>query len=325
MLKKLRRFAAPLFAVMLVFSQTAYPAGRDARTISILRIDGANIAMTKGTSKEYAPKEKFKLSDGYTLTTGKNTFCYLQLDESTVVKLDQNTKISISKKSKNKLSITVVNGSALMDAGKREDGDTLETRVGNIGLTVRGTLYTMGKDPKSGQAVITMLDGSGDVNGTTLSAGYKLTAIESKATSSIITSTSVINLRQIDLLTALAMWEYQYMLIRNGLLTADLVKLLPDIIQELAAAVSAENNKQAPKIDDIIIFENAGPTPRPAPTQGPSSGINPVPTPEISRPTATPYPTSASADSPTATSGPTPTLPPSPTYDDSGSPPTGSP
>ncbi len=134
------RFLILLLIFTLALPHAVWAAGTEARSISVFRVDGDDVKMSKGSPKMFAAREGYQLNDGYTVSTGINSFCYLQMDDNSILKMDQSSKVAVSKKSADKLSVSVQSGGALMDAGPQDGEQVIETRVGNTGLTIRAEI-----------------------------------------------------------------------------------------------------------------------------------------------------------------------------------------
>jgi len=168
-----RIFVAFLIITLLVLGITPAFASQTARNISIFEVEGSDVTMTKGTSKSLPVKTGLKLGSGSTVTTGNNSYCWLLLDDETLVKIDQKSKIQIGKASGDRLSISVLSGAITVDAAAQKGKQSLNVNAGNSALAIRGTLFVVEYTPDK-DVMITMLTGSGDVNGNILLAGQTM-------------------------------------------------------------------------------------------------------------------------------------------------------
>lgn len=174
MVKKILCMVTALLFVLFtgcgVFSGTTE---QSARIITIFKNEGSQIRMTKGSGQEYEAKEGLKLYEGYTLSTGAESYSHLKLDEKSVVKTDENSKLEVTRLNEKNLALNLISGALSVDAAPQKDGDTLEVGADNCALAVRGTLFvaeTSGSDASS----ISMLHGLGVIEGTELSSGYSI-------------------------------------------------------------------------------------------------------------------------------------------------------
>jgi hypothetical protein len=132
-------FAA--FCLLYLASGISVSASQSARTVSVFETEGSNLTMTKGTPRENPVRAGMQLSDGHTVTTGIDSFCWFRLGDDTLLKMDQMSKISVNQTSRNRLSISVLSGAALVDALDRTSDTTIETNMGNTAIAIRGTMY----------------------------------------------------------------------------------------------------------------------------------------------------------------------------------------
>ena len=229
-----RTVLATVLAVALVFPSVAVSAAtKDARSVVVFETEGDSVKITKGTPKEISAKAGQRLSDGYTVSTGKDSYCYLKLDEDSVVKMDQQSKLAVSKTSKDKLSLSVLSGSALVDAGPQAPGKTIETRVGNTGLTIRGTLFIVSQPQDgSGKIAITMLQGSGEVDGKILPEGSTMFVYDDNVAAEKVYSMLNVEVETMDLFTLLVVLDYKDMLMELNLISPEELELIPQLIQE---------------------------------------------------------------------------------------------
>lgn len=175
MSKKILSVLLALVLLTLLYACGTKPGSGEqtARIITVFKNEGSDIRVTKENNQEFEAKEGFKLSEGYKFTTGVDSYSYLKLDEESLVKVDQQTQLEVSKLNDKNLKLTVVSGAISVDAAPQKPDNTLEVQAGNSALAVRGTLFVVEKDEQN-QAKMSMLSGLGDVNGTALKAGFVL-------------------------------------------------------------------------------------------------------------------------------------------------------
>ena len=144
-------------AVPVAIAQTP-----EARSINIFRVDGPNASLARGVGgREIEPREGQRLAEGNILTTGWDTQVYLLMDQASILKMDESTRLQIGS-ARSLLSITVQSGGALVDVTGLETGQAMETRIGNSSIGVRGTLYITSRRDTD-VVTITMLSGLGEV------------------------------------------------------------------------------------------------------------------------------------------------------------------
>jgi len=253
--KLIGTITAAVLSLILCLSlpATALAADSNARIISIFKIEGDDVKMTKGTKKQFDAKENVKLYDGYTISTGRNSYCYLRLDDNSLLKTDQKSNIAICKLSSTKLSVSLQSGGLFVKATAQKHGNTFETRAGNTCLGIRGTKYVI--EHKIGVAVeVTMLEGAGEVDGRIIPAGYTMnisdnTGAEDKEyelQGSIISEEK-------SLFTLSIINEYIEELIASGIVDEDELELLADMVflGNHILFASAADYKKIQKYDDF--------------------------------------------------------------------------
>jgi len=111
---------------------------RTATSIRIFEVKGTDVTMTKGNDKSFAARKDVRLAEGYTVTTGKNSYCYLDLDEKIILKMDQNSTIQIGKTPLKKSLVLVLKGSITKDPGPQRTGGSSSVKAGNSALGILG-------------------------------------------------------------------------------------------------------------------------------------------------------------------------------------------
>ena len=120
---------------------------RTATSIRIFGFKGSDVTMTKGDDKSIAAKADRALDNGYTVTTGKSSYCWLDLDKKIMLKMDQNSKIQVDRTPLRKLLVSVLKGSItkttaaelVKDGILKAEGDLEAIRKGpGIGMAIRG-------------------------------------------------------------------------------------------------------------------------------------------------------------------------------------------
>lgn len=105
----------------------------DSKSIKLSEISG-DITIEKGT-KVLPTKRDMRLFDGWTITTGEDSYAFLELDDSKFIKADQYTKIKITKTKKTN-NISVISGAIFVNVTSPLASDE--------NMTVRTTCLTMG-------------------------------------------------------------------------------------------------------------------------------------------------------------------------------------
>ncbi len=138
---KLIKPAAFSVSLVLLLGYVVWVSPPDMRAITIFFIEG-DVSMAKSGGRSFSAKEGYLLNDGYTLETGPGSVCYLQMNTDAILQIKELSRIIVTRTARNKLTISVLSGGVLTDAGTRAEGGELEARVGNTGLTVRGLVFS---------------------------------------------------------------------------------------------------------------------------------------------------------------------------------------
>ena len=153
-------FSLSLFMVMPALSVIA--EAPSARVLSVFRVDGYNAyLMQELDGRHITPRQGQRLGLGNVMRTGLDTQVYMQLDRASIVKQDEESTVEVSVMG-NRLVLSVLEGSILVDVEELEQGHSLETRIGGTVMSVRGTLF-IAAERDDGTTVITMLSGDGAV------------------------------------------------------------------------------------------------------------------------------------------------------------------
>ena len=127
--------------------------------ITVSDITGGNATLTKSDKSEQAAATGAELTAGCRLTTGYDTCVYLKIDKDSIIKMNEQTEISVSEISSGALKIELVKGSVLVnEKGKK---GRLQMTAGKTLLTVRGTFFTANYDGDN--IVVDLIEGKIDV------------------------------------------------------------------------------------------------------------------------------------------------------------------
>ncbi|MCL2223910.1 MAG: FecR domain-containing protein [Defluviitaleaceae bacterium] len=232
----MKKVVAWIMVACMVLGLTAnvYASENSARVITVHRVEGDNVTVARGNGRSATPRVGQRLSRGNTITTGRDSYLYLQMDAISVLKMDQNSRVAVSA-TRRRLQLSVQSGSALVKADTQDQGTTLETRVGNVGLTVRGTLYTMSA-AGAGNVEIVMLSGAGEVNGQPLPAGSQMSVSASGAAPAV----GAIDVGALNLFTLVAIQDNMAYLMDAGVLETAVVEALPALIEARTTEAQAQ-------------------------------------------------------------------------------------
>ena len=145
----------------------------DARIMSVFRVDGDRVSLTDADGAGTQARDGMRLHAGNGVSTGFDSFCYISLDADSIVKMDVSTDISIGQLTDRLLRIYIESGQVKVNVQNQQPEHELAAVVGNVTIAVRGTLFLAGVWD-GGEAVVTVLSGSVDVNGVRLDAGYAM-------------------------------------------------------------------------------------------------------------------------------------------------------
>ncbi|MCL2221974.1 MAG: FecR family protein [Oscillospiraceae bacterium] len=201
-----------------------------ARVISVFRAEG-EVSLLRGTARSVTPRRGQRLNVDDTLQTGEDSSVHLRMDRETILLMDQNSRVTVESAGR-RLLLSVEEGKSLVHAEPQAAGNTLETRVGNVGLTVRGTMFTMGLLPNNNTS-IAMLSGYGDVDDVTLYAGNVMTVDEYGEQ-----TIEELRLEDLDPFTLQAVHDnMDYLLELGSWLTEDMVPMLESLVSELVIII----------------------------------------------------------------------------------------
>jgi hypothetical protein len=251
-------------AFIIVFG-IASPVFAQSRRISIYRLDGEQITFDRGARarSEMPARQGQRLSEGQSVITGSDSHAYFQFDTVSIVKMDEQSRVSVNRANANNIALTVISGSALVSVETQRQGQTLEVRIGNTVLGVRGTLFVIGYDSED-VIVITMLDGSGVVDDTPLLAGSAMRIYED---GDLI---SDIDIEVMDLFTLQAIRDYQELLLDTGILSPDMLERVLELIDNLLS----EREALRPVISPARLRREAARNPVPPRNSGGDSTQN---------------------------------------------------
>ena len=145
----------------------------DSRIMSVFRVEGDTVRLSRHAEGITDARAGMGLHAGYGVATGRDSFCYILLDTDSLVKMDVSTDISVEQLTDNLLRISVGRGQILVNVQNQSPEHVLEAIIGNTVISVRGTLFVAGVYA-GGEAIITVLDGSVNVNNVPLFAGYTM-------------------------------------------------------------------------------------------------------------------------------------------------------
>ena len=135
----LRKITAFVLAMAMTLA-TAMPimaeeVQAEARLINIHSIGGdVSLARFIG-GRSIEPRSGQRLSDGNVLGTGWNSYVHMQLDEASLIRMDESSQVQVSERG-NMLTLAVQGGRALVEVTDQPEGHVLETRIGSTVMKI---------------------------------------------------------------------------------------------------------------------------------------------------------------------------------------------
>ncbi len=283
-----------------------------SRSVSVMKVEGDDITFTKGTDKSFKAKEGTKLSDGYTMATGKGCYAYLKLEDSSVIKLNVSTKVDISKTKGKELKLTVLSGDISVNAAKQKDGEKINIKAGNTIMGIRGTIFSVSY--AGGKVEVNLFEGRLAIDmpsgATSLEQGNSIVVTNSpQIDGNAEAKVQPINLDTLNSFSLQTVLDNKAVLLEKGMIQPEqITKIETSIVQK------QEQERKAiiepPAIADLVVHPDG--TSNQAPinninTGSHSSGGSSSTTPT---PTLTPIPTEIPTQVPTPIATPIPTMTP---------------
>ena len=135
----------------------------EARFINVHNTRGEDITLSRSLGgRSIEPRSGQRLADGNVLATGWDSFIYMQLDEASIIKMDETSQVQINE-ARNLLILSLQSGRALVEVTEQPPGHTLYARIGSAAFGVRGTSFVAGRreGDYTGAVFVTMLSGYG--------------------------------------------------------------------------------------------------------------------------------------------------------------------
>jgi hypothetical protein len=280
-----------------------------ARLMSIFAVEGETIRIARETGQEANALAGTNLFEGYALTTGAESFCFIRLDIESLAKMDEESRVSIDRATEKLLSLEVERGQILLNIQGQAPDHEFNVRGRGITLGVRGTIFIVGISDDYVQ--VTMFEGSVEADDGKILESPSTTRIYDDGAERIY-ETASIEIEELDTFALNALWDNQQILLETENITPSMletVATLLGIIEESEPAQESENEieleLEQEEESEIEPEAEEEPTPEPSPTPSPTPTPTPEPSPTLE---ATPTP------EPTPTPDPTPTPTPEPDY-----------
>ena len=126
-----------ILIMMTLCSCSSSPSSAEASDMKLKKYEGEIEVLN--VNKKVEAVAGMNLYDGYGLTTSDTSYSWIDLDQTKLLKMDENTKTSISKNDK-KLKIRLENGSLFFCVSEAlKEDESLEFEARNASLSIRGT------------------------------------------------------------------------------------------------------------------------------------------------------------------------------------------
>ena len=117
----------------------------EARIIAIFRAEGSNMSLYSRGRETMNLRDGQRLSSGDRLTTGIGSEIFIMMDNSSILKLGDNSQAEIVETGRN-LEIQVQTGNALVRIDTQPPHHVTTVTSQNVAITVRGTMFTVNVD-----------------------------------------------------------------------------------------------------------------------------------------------------------------------------------
>lgn len=138
----MKRILSMFLALVLITTMgTGMEAAAKEYAASTLRLEKTegSVSVKNATGKEVSVKEGSRLFNGYQLKTGKNSYAWLSLDDSKVLKLDAASEVELQKKDKD-IVVYLKSGKLFFDVKEKlTSKETMQIKTSTMVTGIRGT------------------------------------------------------------------------------------------------------------------------------------------------------------------------------------------
>lgn len=168
-----RRGLALLLALCMVSGCIACGSGASAASIFLRKIEGA-VRVSDAEGQNVEVREKLGLFNGYGVNTEQESYAWIDLDQTKLAKLDENSEAAITKEDK-MLSIDVKTGSMFFNVSEPlADDETMDICTSTMMVGIRGTCGWV-EAPDEQHMLVYLLEGTVECTAgeqtTTINAG----------------------------------------------------------------------------------------------------------------------------------------------------------
>ena len=130
-----------------------------ARLVNIHSIEGDDVTLARELGgRSVTPRRGQSVHSGNVLNTGRNSFVYIQLDGTSLAKMDKVSRVAVSTIG-NALALNVQQGELFVEIEQVRPLHTLQVLIGHTTFSVRGTSFIIGY--RANAVFVTMLSGEG--------------------------------------------------------------------------------------------------------------------------------------------------------------------
>ena len=269
-MKKAKKLIALCLAMILTIAagvpvSAFVPAA--ARIINVHNVQGNDVTLQRGPGGlAVTPRSGQHLSGGNILNTGRLSFVYMQMDELSIVKMDESSRLQVTLVGST-LSLSVQQGAALVEIEQQVPGRATEVLIGPTSFGVHGTSFIIGRRPHEPESsvFITMLSGDGAMripgveHEVPVRAGTMLTVFDEPG---VVHRPHGFDINVMGLFELVEVYDRRDMLLDAGFITPQQVVQIPAAITqreiERAARWAAEDARAG-------ILPTPTPTPHPTP------------------------------------------------------------
>jgi len=128
-----------------------------ARNLSVFRTE-ETVNMTRANGLELPATAGARLHEDYRVATENNSFCYISFDNTSLIKMDELSRVFVFAETETLLSVAVIHGQILVDVQEQPPEQMTEIHIGGAILGIRGTLFVAAQ--RDGFIEVTMLEGA---------------------------------------------------------------------------------------------------------------------------------------------------------------------
>lgn len=138
-----RRIFSALLALALLLGLTQPALAADTAAVMQLSATEGTVTVSSASGRSMALRANMRLYSGYQVATSANSYAWINLDSTKLIKLDANTKVEIRSSGK-KLEVLLKAGNVYGDVSRPLGADeTLDIRTSTAIVGIRGTKFSV--------------------------------------------------------------------------------------------------------------------------------------------------------------------------------------